>query len=306
MKVAVIGRTEILYETAVVLKQRGYEVSCILSSKEAPEYTRTADDFRKLAEQWTIPYAQGSRIQEHIDFLRSSSADIAVSINYTGVIPQEVIDVFPLGVLNSHGGDLPRYRGNACQAWAIINGEKRVGLCIHKMIGGELDSGDIVARDYLAIDDTTKVTTVWNWMVMRTPGLMVDAVERLAEDPSYRIEVQSRNPADALRCYPRRPQDGRIVWGSRAIDVLRLVNASNRPYAGAFCELQGERMIVWDAALVEDDEVFLAVPGQVVAIGEGFIDVACGDGKIRLREIELGGKVSPPDLTVKSLRTRLE
>ena len=58
---------------------------------------------------------------------------------------------------NAHGGDLPRYRGNACQAWAIINGENKIGLCIHKMIGGELDISDIIARDFLKIDLGTKL-----------------------------------------------------------------------------------------------------------------------------------------------------
>ena len=69
-------------------------------------------------------------------------------MNYTGIIPQSIIDIFQYGILNAHGGDLPRYRGNARQAWAH-NGEKSIGLCIHKMIGGEIDMcGDIIARDY--------------------------------------------------------------------------------------------------------------------------------------------------------------
>jgi UDP-4-amino-4-deoxy-L-arabinose formyltransferase/UDP-glucuronic acid dehydrogenase (UDP-4-keto-hexauronic acid decarboxylating) len=126
MRIAIIGRTEILYDTALLLKQVGHEVSCILTAKEAPEYMRTAENFRRLAGHWNVPFAQGPRILEHSDFLQASRSDIAVSINYTGVVPQDVIDLFPLGVLNAHGGDLPRYRGNACQAWAIINGEDRI------------------------------------------------------------------------------------------------------------------------------------------------------------------------------------
>ena len=45
-------------------------------------------------------------------------------MNYTGIIPQSIIDLFNHGILNIHPGDLPRYRGNACLAWAIINAEK--------------------------------------------------------------------------------------------------------------------------------------------------------------------------------------
>src|SRR5689334_1634735 len=109
MRVAIIGRTEILYETAKRLAGAGHEIVCVLTSKEAPEYTRSADDFRALAITWSIPFANGSRITEHAAFLKSSQADIAVSVNYTGVVPQSVVDLFPLGILNAHGGDLPRY-----------------------------------------------------------------------------------------------------------------------------------------------------------------------------------------------------
>jgi len=306
MKIAIIGRTEILYNAAVQLKRAGHAISCILTAKEAPEYTRTAADFKDLAKQWNIPFAQGPRIVEHIDFLKASASDIAVSVNYTGIVPQEVIDLFPLGILNAHGGDLPRYRGNACQAWAILNGEDRIGLCIHRMNGGEMDSGDIIARDYLPIDLTTKVTQAWNWMAERTPALMLEAVERLAREPDYVLERQSKNPADALRCYPRRPEDGRIDWNRSAVDILRLVNASNKPYSGAFCDYEGRRLLIWDAALVGDDEVYCAVPWQVTAIADGCIVVACGNGKLKIQKVQFQGEDEcPPSRYINSIRKRL-
>lgn len=305
MKISIIGRTELLYDTALQLHGAGHQIVCILTAKEAPEYTRTAADFRALADTWQIPFAQGGRISEQADFLRAAQADIAVSINYIGVVPQSVIDLFPLGVLNAHGGDLPRYRGNACQAWAILNGEERIGLCIHKMIGGELDSGDIITRDYLTINHTTKVTRVWEWMSMRTPDLMLEAVQMLHANPGYLLEKQSKDPKLALRCYPRKPEDGLIDWTKPAIDVLRLINASNKPYSGAFCDFEGEKLIIWDAELVADDEVFCAVPGQVTKIGDGFVEVACGDDKLRLLWVEIKKQAFKPSELIQSIRKRL-
>jgi methionyl-tRNA formyltransferase len=305
MKIAIIGRTEQLYNTALRLNTAGHVIVCIVTSKEAPEYTRTAADFRTLAETWQIPFVQGGRISEHADFLQKQHADIAVSINYTGVVPQSVIDLFPLGVLNAHGGDLPRYRGNACQAWAIINGEDRIGLCIHKMIGGELDSGDIVARDYLPIDYATKVTRVFEWMNSRTPVLLSEAVDILGANPEFFLERQSKDPNDALRCYPRRPDDGCIDWHQSALNIIRLINASNKPYPGAFCDYQGQQLIIWDAELVNDEEVFCAMPGQVTKVGEGFVEVACEEKKIRLLEVEFNGKKFHPSELIKSIRVRL-
>jgi len=305
MNIAIIGRTEILYQTTLALLAAGHSVVAVMTAREAPEYTRSASDFESLASSLGVPFVQGGAISLHMDFLRVVNADVAVSINYTGVIPQEVIDLFPLGVLNAHGGDLPRYRGNACQAWAILNGETRVGLCIHRMIGGELDSGDIIVRDYLPIDINTKVTAVWDWMVRTTPNLMVSAVNQLTLDRNYVLEHQSTDPKDALRCYPRRPEDGRIDWARSSLELLRLINACNRPYAGAFCQWQSNRVIIWDAELLNDGEVFCAIPGQVTAIGAGYIDVACGNGKLRLREIEIDGQIIRPSDRITSLRMRL-
>lgn len=306
MRVGIIGRTEILYDTALRLRTAGHQVAFILTTREAPEYTRTAADFRDLAAQWNVAFAQGSRLAEHAALLRDAAADIAVSMNFTAIIPQAVIDWFPLGILNIHGGDLPRYRGNACQAWAILNGEARIGLCVHRMIGGELDSGDIVARDYLPIDLRTKVTAVWEWMRRQAPTLVVEALERLGADPRYVLQRQPSEPGLALRCYPRRPEDGRIDWRRPAEDVLRLVNASNRPYAGAFCVFEDQRMTVWDAELVDDGEVFCAVPGQVTAIGADHVEVACGRGKLRLLSVQVdGGTEVAPARHITSLRRRL-
>ena len=305
MRIAIIGRTETLYETACLLREVGHEMVCILTAKEAPEYICTAQDFCDLSESWKIPLLQGGRIDEYRDFLRDAEADIGVSMNYTSIIPQAVIDLFPLGILNAHGGDLPRYRGNACQAWAILNGEERIGLCIHKMIGEELDSGDIVARDYLTIDHNTKVTQVWEWIKERTPVLMRESVEKLDGDSDYVLERQSKEPNDALRCYPRTSEDGRIDWCKPAIDVLRLINASNKPYAGAFCAFEGEKMIIWDAEFVGKAENFCAVPGQITKLHNNSVEVACGSGKLKLIDVEFQKRRLSPRAIINSIRARL-
>ena len=305
MRIAIIGRTEVLYETSVKLRGAGHDIVGILTSKEAPEYTRKASDFRKLAALWNIPFVQDVKIANHINFFKELRADIALSVNYTSIIPQSIIDIFPLGILNAHGGDLPRYRGNACQAWAIINGEDRIGLCIHKMIGGELDSGDIITRDYLSIDDTTKITQVWDWITKKTPALMLEAIAKLDQDSHYILERQSTHPIDSLRCYPRIPDDARINWSMSAVDVLRLINASNKPYCGAFCFYGGEKLTIWDAELVYDQENICAIPGQVTKVSPDFIEVATTIGRIRLLHVEYQKTCDSPSKFITSIRSRL-
>ena len=326
MRIAIIGRTEILYDTAELLAANGHEIVLIVTAKAAPEYARTEVDFKALAERLNAPFVHTARIADTMETIRGlGSVDAGVSINFPGVIPSEVISLFPLGILNAHGGDLPRYRGNACQAWAIINGEERVGLCVHKMVGGELDSGDIIAREYHPLTWDTTVTEVYGWMASRTPQLFAQALDLLAADPAYVLEQQSQNPADALRCYPRTPEDGHIDWSRSAIKILRLINASTRPYAGAFTYHKGERVRIWSARMGVLPCPSCFIPGQVlwknvdgtVAVGTGSSgvllidevqkeeDVPCKAGEMvkSLRErFGEGTLTEPPTLHGRRLR----
>lgn len=305
MKIAIIGRSEIMYDTALRLRADGHDIAAIVTAKEAPEYTRTATDFETLARDWGIPFVQTPRITEADERLRAlGPLDIGISYNFSGIIPASTIGLFRLGILNAHGGDLPRYRGNACQAWAILQGEDRIGLCVHSMVPDELDSGDIIARDYFPLTLDTKITAVHGWMQQRVPALFAEAAAQLARDSGYVLCRQSKDPADALRCYPRRPEDGRIDWRASATDVLRLVNACNKPYAGAFTELEGQRLVVWDAEL-GPPENYLAVPGQVARIMPGGVDVTTGAGLLRLKTVEGADGPVPAARLFRSTRQRL-
>jgi len=305
MKIALIGRSEFLYLIAQSLVKSGHSIVGIVTAKESSPDSWSAKDFERFAAQLAVPFILAPRPAVHESAISSWGAEVAVSVNFSTILEKSTIDIFPLGILNVHGGDLPKYRGSACQAWAIINGEKHVALCVHKMIGGEVDSGPIIARERLAIDISTKVTEIFEWMKFEAPMLVKRALEELEEDPHFFLEIPSEDPADGLRCYARRPEDGQIDWKSDGETIIRLVNAHNRPYAGAFTYLEGERLIVWDAQLENDNENFLAVPGQVTRVGQGHITVACGTGKIRILEVEVGGKIATPDLFVSSIRRRL-
>lgn len=306
MKIAIIGRTEILYETVELFLSKGFLIPLIITSKEATEYTKTSKDFEKLANKIGAKYIYTNKLDEYKEEIKKTNCEIAVSLNYSSIISQSVIELFPLGVLNAHGGDLPRYRGNACQAWAIINGEKKIGLCIHSMIGGEVDSGNIIDREYLDIDINTKITTIYEWFNHKIPKMFLISVIKLQKNPSYVLEVQSKNAKEALRCYPRIPEDGKIDWNKSSTEILRLINASNKPYSGAYCFYEDKKLIIWDAELYEDNEVYLAEVGQVSNIEKnGTIIVITGNGKLKINEIEHDEFIGNPSEKIKSIRKRL-
>lgn len=308
MNIAIIGRGEALYESAMLLLQAGHKIVCIVTAKAAPEYTKTEKDFEFLAKKLEARYLYTPKIssEQGLNFLlECGDLDIAISVNYINIISSAVIKQFKYGVLNAHGGDLPRYRGNACQAWAILNKEERIGLCIHKMMGGELDSGDIIAREYFALSIDTKVSELVNWMNLRIPLLFKEAVGLLDKNQMFVLEKQSSNSKDALRCYPRCTEDAAIDWRQSAEDILRLINASSEPYSGAFCQYEGEKITVWRASLVKDDEQYLAQAGQVSNISNDGVVVITGNGKILIKEITYKNQRISSNVIINSIRKRL-
>jgi methionyl-tRNA formyltransferase len=312
LRIAIIGRSEALFNSMQLLHER-HEIVAVATARAAPEYAITAQDFLAWARERDIP-AIGSAGGAELDALCASvPADLALSVNYPRIIPQNIIDRFPLGILNAHGGDLPRYRGNACQAWAIINGEDRIGLCVHRMIGGEVDAGDVLARAYLDLGDDTYVGDCLDWIERETPGLFLDALSALERDSGFVLERQSPEPQDALRCFPRRPEDGRIDWRLPAQDVQRLVRASSRPFAGAYGHLDGRIVRVWRADVVQHHLPFVASPGQVLSIRPGSIDVACGEARdvrsnvaLRISDFSVDGHQGLLGTVFRSIRQRLD
>ena len=100
-------------------------------------------------------------------------------------------------------------------------------------------------------------------------------------------------------------EDGQIDWRKSAEDILRLINACNKPYAGAFCEYNGSPLIIWDAELAETEQ-FVATPGQIASIHDDYVEITTGDGKIRIKEMEYEGAVISPKALFKSSRDRVK
>lgn len=310
MRIVALGRTKLLFDTIRLLHQAGHEISGIATCRAAPEYSHTEADFQELAAAIGCEFmlTQSLNRPEAIKILTEWNADVAVSVNWVNLIGEATFNSFKHGILNAHAGDLPRYRGNAVQAWAILNGEERVGLCIHAMDPLELDSGPIYRRAYYPLTSRTYIGDVFEWLEEVTPKLFMETVE-LLESGRARPEPQHDDPAAALRCYPRLPQDARLEWRLPADHLDRLVRASSSPFGGSFTFFNGERLVVWRAHSHPWRYPSLAVPGQVVGRdpGTGTVTIATGDGTLVLEQVQAeNDKPRRPVDVIKSMRARLE
>jgi len=306
MRFAILGRTGWLLDIARHCVAAGHICVAVLTAKERPEYRATVDDYRKAAEQLnaTFHVLRPREFKSIESVLAGAAPSIVLSLNWPAILPARLLDVGRFGIVNFHLGDLPRYRGNACPNWAILRGEAQVALCAHRMAEA-LDAGDILVKRFLDMRENTYIGDVYTWAEHVLPSIAVELLAGL-EEGALVPEAQDQDPAAALRCYPRRPEDGRIDWSQTAVSIQRQVRASSRPLTGAFTTLEGNcRLTVWRAAVAREPSLFLAVPGQVMRSHHGDPIIACGTDTLRLEEVELDGSADPKHDILANLRARL-
>jgi methionyl-tRNA formyltransferase len=305
MRVGILARHEIVLDALVPIVRAGHEIVLVGTCRAEGFYRAKEADYEGFARSARAAFFCTANLErpDARAMLAQARCDIGITMNWLTMIMPDVASFFRLGVFNVHPGALPRYRGNACPNWAILNGEQSVGVTIHQ-IDANLDSGPIALQSTRAIDDSTHVGEIYEWLGAEVPQLLLELLSR-ADRNSLQLTSQPSSGPGVLRCYPRRPEDSRIDWRRPACDVHRLVRASSRPFAGAYTTLEGrDTVIVWDAAVVAAPFQFLAVPGQVAFVEDGDPVITCGEGMLRLTRLEMpDGGLAHRDASAQITRT---
>jgi methionyl-tRNA formyltransferase len=310
MNIVIIGRTEALYDAAEILFKEGHRIKLVVTAKESPESKKTAEDFKRLAKRIKAKFIYTPSIgsNDYVKIIKKmGELDIGISINYVNILPRDFIKLFKHGILNAHMGDLPRYRGNACPNWAILNGEKSVTLSIHLMEPGELDSGTILLQRKYILKDNTTITDVYKFFGESAPQMFSQAIKGIASK-TVKFRPQPKKASLSLRCYPRQPNDSLIDWSKDAVYLSRLVRASTEPFSGAYTYLKNKKVFILEAYPVVYPCPSLAIPGQVLWRLEknGEVAVACGKDVLVLRKMRFeGDKLTEASNVINSLRIRL-
>ncbi|MCR5686986.1 MAG: hypothetical protein K6G58_03090 [Lachnospiraceae bacterium] len=308
MRVAVLGRSGILYETIDRLRGAGHEVVLVGTCRAADEYGIREKDFEEKAKSISAVFFNDAAINSEkiVSLLRSAGAEIAVSFNWLTVVGAEAAGCFKYGILNAHCGDLPRYRGNACPNWAILKGEKEYAISVHYMKPGELDSGDILIKRKYPIGDKTYITDIYENMKKVIPDMFTEAVGMI-EKGHGKGEAQSTDPADSLRCYPRIPSDSFIDWNDTCENIIRNIRASSHPFSGAYCYCNGQKIYIFEAASEGYPAPCHVNPGQVISVDrdKGSVGIAASDGIVSVKRVTADGVEHDASEILKSTRIRL-
>lgn len=314
MRVVFLGRGRIGMDLLRdLLVEPSVEVCAVYTCRHSPEVGLSEADFRSLADAQNIPFVQTNDLNSpsSIGSLRSRAPDLGVSVSWRHVIGPEPISAVRYGILNVHGGLLPKYRGNACQAWAILNGETEIGVTCHVMEPGAIDSGPIVLQRRIQVTEDTLVGELFKQCEGASRELMLEAVRRYA---AGKVELHEQDERQATYCYPRLPRDGELKWSEDAESLERLVRAAGRPYEGAYSyfeDVRDERRIkkltILRAHIEHHPIEFFSEPGHLLRLEGGKRwAVVTGDALLLvLDEILLDGEAVSPSDCFKSVRQRL-
>jgi methionyl-tRNA formyltransferase len=267
----------------------GHEVVAVVTQPDKPKGRSGQMQFppvKECALKYNIPVFQLAKIKtpEAVEELRGYNADIFVVAAFGQILSKEILDMPRLGCVNIHASLLPKYRGAAPINWCIIDGEEKTGVTIMQMNEG-LDTGDILTVKEVPIDKKETAETLFDKLSVAGAELIVDTLPKLANG-----EVTPIQQDDSKSSYAKLMHKslGKVDWTKSAVSIERLVRGLNS-WPSAFTSFNGKTVKLWSCDVVSDTDN-KGEAGTIVNVTKDYFDVACGEGVLRVLELQLEGK----------------
>ena len=294
MRLIFAGTPEFAAQALQAIVEAGHEVALVLTQPDRPAgrgMTLQPSPVKKLAMEYGLDVFQPPTLKDAEAQARIAAvqAGVMVVAAYGLILPQVVLDMPHFGCINIHASLLPRWRGAAPIQRALLAGDAETGVCIMQMEAG-LDTGPVLLSAGLAINADDTAATLHDKLAGLGARLVVEVLEQLpmAANPQADIGVTYAAKIDKAEA----PLD----WRLPAARLARQVRAFN-PFPGATASLDGQTIKVWCADVqtaAVPDATPGTRPGTILTVERHGIVVACGDGLLRLTELQkAGGKRLP-------------
>ncbi|MEY7971200.1 methionyl-tRNA formyltransferase [Saccharomonospora xinjiangensis] len=277
MRIAMFGYQTWGHRTLRALVRSGHEV--VLAVTHPPSdhaYERIwADSVADLATEAGIPVEVRERPDPELAArLADVAPDLIVANNWRTWLPPEIFELPEHGTLNVHDSLLPAYAGFSPLIWALLNGEKEVGVTAHLM-DSELDAGPILAQKAVEVGPHDTATDLFHKTVELIEPLVTESLDAISSGRAL-LRPQERKLASFF--HKRSIEDSRIDWTWPASDIERLVRAQSDPYPNAFTYYRGERLRITKTFVTE--KAYGGTPGRVfIREGNGVVIVAGADAR---------------------------
>ena len=281
-RILYFGYSQIGHDCLKHLLRNGYNVVGLVTHEDSPceniWFRRPAG----IARAYGIPVFTPKSLLDPTWQKRIASleADLIISAYYRNLLPRPILKTARLGAFNLHGSLLPKFRGRCPINWAIIEGETKSGITLHRMVQ-KADAGAIVDQESVPIEPDDTAFDLHQKLVPIAVRVLMRNIDDLLSGTA------SETPQDdsLSSCFGgRRPEDGRIDWSQTAPSIHNLVRALSHPYPGAFAIFGEQRIRIWRTRLHREPISPKAEPGSILSTQP--LVIATGDGCLQIEAFE--------------------
>ncbi len=290
MNLIFCGTPQFAVPTLNALVREGFNVQLVLTNRDEPSgrgHERKPSIIKRVAEDHGLLVLHPVRLKDAFTerYVTSFRPDAIVVVAYGHILPPWMVDLPSFGCVNLHASLLPRYRGAAPIAWAIIRGERVTGVTTMRIDRG-LDTGDILLQRQLEIADDDTSETLSLRLSTLGAELMIETLRGLERGD---ITPRPQEHARATLAPLLKKEDGRIDWSRTADEIAHRVRGL-RPWPGAYTTLRGKNLHIWTATASQ-----FGPPGGletgVVGAADGRLLVGCGCATaLEVGEVQLEGR----------------
>lgn len=288
MRIIFAGTPAFAAETLAALLASEHEICAVYSQPDRPAgrgRKLTASPVKQLALEHQIPVQQPLNFKDETSkqILADYHADLMIVVAYGLLLPQAVLDTPQHGCINVHASLLPRWRGAAPIQRAILAGDKESGVCIMQMEAG-LDTGPVLLEARCDIDTNDTSQDLHDRLAELGAQTLLECLNNFDS-----LENAAVAQDDTQSCYADKlkKQEAVIDWQQPATTLLRQINAFN-PWPVAQTLWHNDTFRIWQAEISEQQTQTEA--GTIIAVGKAGIDVATGDGVLRIKQLQVPGK----------------
>lgn len=287
LKLAFAGTPEFAAQALSAILDAGYPVSLVLTQPDRPAgrgQKLQASAVKQVALAHNIPVAQPEKLRtpDQQQALREAAPDLLIVAAYGLILPQAVLDIPRLGCLNIHASLLPRWRGAAPIQRAIEAGDAQTGTTIMQMDAG-LDTGAMLIHEALNILPTDNASQLHDRLAKQGARLILQALQQL-EQGALSATPQ---PSEGVTYAHKLDKAEAALDFTLAAEVLARRIRAFDPFPGCIAVLHEQPVKIWHAeALAKSHST---APGTVLEVSENALIVACGQGALRITELQKAG-----------------
>jgi methionyl-tRNA formyltransferase len=285
MRLIFLGTPAFAVPTLERMVEAGHQVLVVVTQPDRPSgrgQHAAPPPVKEAAGRLGLPVYQPERVRrpEAVEYLRALGADAMVVVGYGQIIPQAVIDMVPLGIINVHASLLPKYRGAGPIQWAIAKGETRTGVTTMRIDAG-LDTGNMLLKAETEIGPEENAIELGERLASLGAALLVKTLEGLERGS---IAPQKQDPAAATYAPLLKKEDGLIDWSQPAQAIHDRVRGL-QPWPGAYTKFRGQKLHIWKSRRREEQS---GGAGRLAGLRP--LLVGCGSGSLELVEVQLEGR----------------